>query len=90
MPRIARVAFENGFFHVFNRGIAKQPIFFEKEDYQKFLQKLSDLKNKKHYDHIIYAYVLMPNHFHLLLQTKKNTACLNYEFSFNLLRNVLQ
>lgn len=29
------------------------------------------MKVKNKFDHAIYAYVLMPNHFHLLVQTKK-------------------
>lgn len=71
MPRRARIAFEQAFFHVFSRGVAKQPIFLDEQDYQQFLRRLQLLKTKKLFDHEIYAYVLMPNHFHLLLQTKK-------------------
>ncbi|OGG21259.1 hypothetical protein A3D03_02710 [Candidatus Gottesmanbacteria bacterium RIFCSPHIGHO2_02_FULL_40_13] len=71
MPRGPRIAFENAFFHVYNRGVAKQPIFLEDSDFEKFLRRITELKNKNGFDHAIYAYVLMPNHFHLLLQTKK-------------------
>jgi len=71
MPRRPRICFENAFYHVFNRGLNKELIFRQKKDYIKFLQCLQDLKAKKKYDHSIYAYVLMPNHFHLLIQTKK-------------------
>lgn len=72
MPRAARIAFENGFFHVFNRGLAKQNIFADETDYKRFLQKLLELKTVKGFDHIVYAYILMPTHFHLLIQTKKS------------------
>src|SRR3990167_4593128 len=71
MPRGPRIAFENAFYHVFNRGLDKQKIFLEDEDYKKFLQRLAELKTKNQFDHAIYAYVLLPNHFHLLVQTKK-------------------
>src|SRR3990167_6883921 len=71
MPRGPRIAFENAFFHVYNRGVAKQPIFLEDSDYEKFLMRIKELNSKNGFDHAIYAYVLMPNHFHLLLQTKK-------------------
>lgn len=71
MPRGPRIAFENAFFHIFNRGIAKQKIFLENSDYEKFLKRLAELKNKNHFDHAIFSYVLMPNHFHLLIQTRK-------------------
>ncbi len=71
MPRQARIAFEQAFFHVFNRGVAKQSIFLDDQDYKQFLRRLLLLKTKKLFDHEIYAYILMPNHFYLLLQTKK-------------------
>lgn len=69
MPRGPRLAFENAFYHVFNRGANRQPIFFSDDDCRLFLKKLVDLKGK--YDHSIYAYCLMPNHFHLSIQTRK-------------------
>src|SRR3989344_4502034 len=69
MPRGARFVFQNAFYHVFNRGANKQQIFKSKADYQFFLKKLKDLKKK--YDHLIYAYCLMPNHFHISIQTRK-------------------
>ena len=71
MPRGPRFAFENAFYHVFNRGINKQPIFLVNADYQFFLKKLAELKNK--YDHSIYAFCLLPNHFHISLQTRKTS-----------------
>ena len=69
MPRGARFIFQSAFYHVFNRGINKQPIFLSKGDYLFFLKKLADLKTR--YDHSIYAYCLMPNHFHISIQTRK-------------------
>lgn len=69
MPRGPRFVFENAFYHVFNRGINKQPIFLSESDYHYFLKKLNDLKNK--YDHSIYAFCLMPNHFHISIHTRK-------------------
>lgn len=71
MPRGARIVFENAFYHIFNRGVARQNIFLEKEDYEMFLRKLNSLSTLKNYDHFIYAYILMPNHFHLLMQTNR-------------------
>lgn len=69
MPRGPRFVFQNAFYHVFNRGINKQPIFPSETDYHFFLDKLRNLKKK--YDHSIYAFCLMPNHFHISIQTRK-------------------
>lgn len=69
MPRGPRFVFENAFYHVFNRGINKQEIFLSENDYYFFLNKLKKLKNK--YDYSIYAFCLMPNHFHISIQTRK-------------------
>src|SRR3989304_3663026 len=69
MPRGPRLAFQNAFYHVFNRGINKQDIFLSDEDYAFFLRKLQGLREK--YDHSIYALCLMPNHFHISIRTRK-------------------
>ncbi len=69
MPRGARFVFQNAFYHVFNRGINKQTIFLSSDDYHFFLRKLYESKSK--YDHSFYAFCLMPNHFHISIQTRK-------------------
>lgn len=69
MPRGPRFVFQNAFYHVFNRGINKQDIFLSENDYKFFIKKLRDLKKK--YDHSVYAFCLMPNHFHISIQTRK-------------------
>ena len=48
------------------RGINKQRIFEENQDYEKFLYALQDHKEKSGYE--LYAYCLMSNHIHLLLR----------------------
>ena len=68
MPRQKRIASETGVYHIMVRGINKQKIFEHQEDYQKYLQFLSDCKEQVHFD--LYAYCLMPNHVHLLLRTE--------------------
>lgn len=71
MPRSPRIAFEDAFFHVFNRGLNKEKIFLDDQDYRKFLTRLAILKGEQDYDFQLYAYILMPNHFHFLIQTHK-------------------
>ncbi len=67
MPRIARLTYPGGFYHLYNRGL-KFPIFKKDTDYHKLLDKLSSLSQKG--DWIIYAYCLMPTHYHLLIEEK--------------------
>jgi len=69
MPRIRRLVFPGGFYHLFNRGLNRKVIFPSPNDYLKFLGKLFDLK--KDSDFIVYAYALLPNHFHFLMETGK-------------------
>ncbi len=52
------------YYHVYNRGIDRQPIFIEEEHYHHFL-KLCDKYIHQVAD--IIAYCLLPNHFHFLL-----------------------
>lgn len=51
--------------HVLQRGINGQAIFAEAQDYQRFLELLE--KQASSLGVAIHAYVLMPNHFHLLV-----------------------
>lgn len=66
MPRQARKKSESGIYHVMLRGINQQQIFEATEDYCKFLEILSDCKAICEYK--VYAYCLMGNHIHLLIQ----------------------
>lgn len=66
MPRNARKQSESGIFHVMLRGIDRQVIFQDDEDCEKYLQCLSDCQKVS--DFTLYAYCLMGNHVHLLLQ----------------------
>jgi putative transposase len=57
-------------YHVLNRANARLSIFFKEEDYILFESILEEAKEK--YDMRILAYCLMPNHFHLVLHSKKD------------------
>ena len=69
MPRAAREKSESGIYHVMLRGVNKQQIFEDKEDYKKFIQVLQDCKEISKFE--LYAYCLMGNHIHILLRVEK-------------------
>lgn len=69
MPRAARKKSKSGIYHVILRGINKQRIFEEEEDYHKFLEVLKEYKAVCGYE--IFAYCLMSNHVHILIRPGK-------------------
>ena len=71
MPRQARRKSESGIYHIMLRGINQQQIFEDREDFEKFLQILKDCKVLSEYK--LFAYCLMGNHIHLLVQERKET-----------------
>ena len=66
MPRQARKKSKTGIYHIMLRGINQQQIFEDSEDFDKFLQVLKDCKAISEFK--IFAYCLMGNHIHLLIQ----------------------
>ena len=56
----------NTFYHIYNRGNNKRLIFYEINDYERLVKRV--LEYEKEYDLIVYAYCLMPNHYHLLVK----------------------
>src|SRR5882762_2188581 len=59
-------------FHVFARGNNKQPIFFDATDRLVFLKYFREAKERL--DYRLFAYALMNNHFHLLVQMEKESS----------------
>ncbi len=66
MPRTARQGSNSGIYHVMVRGINRQDIFLDHEDYERYLSTLSVVKARSGCR--IHSYCLMNNHVHLLLQ----------------------
>ena len=69
MARKPRIQFEGAFYHVITRGNQRQKVFRDNEDFQKYLDILSRYKDL--YKYLLYAYVLMNNHLHLLIETRE-------------------
>ncbi|TAH21217.1 MAG: hypothetical protein EAZ08_04255 [Cytophagales bacterium] len=69
------------FYHIYNRAVAKNLLFFNDGNYTHFLKKYDEYFS----DYAeMYAYCLLPNHFHFLVRIKedfwnKNEKCLTFQ-----------
>lgn len=79
----------NSYYHVYNRGLAKQHIFLDKDDYVVFLSLLKrhlskDSQTNKYcreaphfYGQVeLLAFCLMPNHFHFLIYQSNDSGAM--------------
>lgn len=69
MPRPNRIHSYTNVYHIIMRGNNKQKIFLENKDFERFLRILKKYKMKYEYD--LYCYMLMTNHIHMIINTKK-------------------
>ena len=67
MSRPLRIEQPGAYYHVMNRGLARSRIFLNDDDREGFLELLGE--TCKQWGIEVYAYCLMDNHYHLLLQT---------------------
>ena len=66
MARKPRIEIAGGLYHVISRGNNRRKIFRSHDDYLKFTGLLQQQKSKLPF--YLYAYCLMPNHVHLLIE----------------------
>ena len=69
MARPLRIEYEGAFYHVTARGNERKEIFQTKRDYERFKHYLTGAKDK--YGFLLHGYVLMTNHYHLIIETSK-------------------
>ncbi len=67
MARPIRIEFRGAVYHVMARGNQGHPIFRDDQDRHRFLETLDEAYRKTGWR--VHAYVLMDNHYHLLLET---------------------
>ena len=72
MARKARAEVEGGLYHVITRGNNRRQIFSVANDYEKFLALLAAQKTKVPF--FLYAYCLMSNHVHLLIERQADAV----------------
>jgi len=73
MPRKPRIDLA-GYHHIINRGVNGSVVFVDNKDYEQFLKIVC--KACKKYRVILHDYALMSNHFHLLVETKRDNLSL--------------
>ena len=67
MARPFRIEYPGALYHVTSRGNRKEAIYEDNQDYESYLNILKDVC--QHHNWICYAYCLMDNHYHLLIET---------------------
>lgn len=69
MPRPPRIEFPDAVYHITSRGNGRADIFWNDDDRHRFLDQLRH--HLKLASVVLYSYVLMDNHFHLLVRTPR-------------------
>lgn len=69
MSRAWRIEFEGALYHILSRGNERRDIFFDDDDRRRFLDSIGDMAQR--FEIEVFAYVLMDNHYHLLLRTAR-------------------
>ena len=67
MARKLRVEYPGAIYHVMNRGDRRERIFVDDADRRRFVDTLDEACAKTGWQ--VHAYVLMPNHFHVVVET---------------------
>jgi putative transposase len=69
MARAWRIEYEGALYHVLSRGNERRAIFAGDADRWLFLDTLAEMSQR--FEVELFAYVLMDNHYHLLLRTNR-------------------
>ena len=72
MPRQPRFNLADVPQHIIQRGNNRQATFFTESDYERYLECLASAAQTHRCD--VHAYVLMPNHIHLLVTPRETSA----------------
>lgn len=67
MARPIRVEFPGAVYHVMARGNERRAVFRDDQDRQRFLETIGEMVDQ--FGVLVHAFCLMPNHYHLLLET---------------------
>src|SRR5512146_3027696 len=79
MARPLRQQVSGGWYHAMSRGLNRDRIFVDNRDREHFLELLDEAVKRYHVR--LHAYVLMDNHFHLLIETPKGNLATCMQWS---------
>jgi putative transposase len=69
MGRPLRIEYPGALYHVTSRGNERRAVFMDDGDRRRFLMTLKDYHER--YALMVHAYVLMDNHYHLVIETPR-------------------
>jgi len=69
MARPLRIEYGGAFYHVTAKGNERRRIYHGRSDYERFKVYLEEAQEK--FAYILHCYVLMSNHYHLLIETPR-------------------
>ena len=69
MSRAWRIEYEGALYHLLSRGNRKRDIFIDNGDRGMFLNTVGEMSER--FEIQIFSYVLMNNHYHLLIKTRR-------------------
>jgi len=69
MARAWRIEFEGAYYHILSRGNKQRDIFYDDKDRLLFIDTLGEVSDR--FDVDVFAFVLMSNHYHILLRTNQ-------------------
>ncbi len=67
MARQLRIEYAGALYHIMARGDRREPIVSDDTDYNLFLETLGEMCQRT--GCVVHAYVILPNHYHLALET---------------------
>ncbi|MFH1504962.1 MAG: transposase [Candidatus Omnitrophota bacterium] len=67
MSRPLRIEYPGAWYHIMNRGRRREEIFLDAKDYRKIFSIIEECTRRLELE--VYAYSLLPNHYHLLIRT---------------------
>jgi len=64
--------YQGGYYHIYNRGVNREPIFFNDDNYKYCLKMIRKYLDR--YNLCLIVYCLMPNHYHFIIRQESEAG----------------